>query len=396
MTLRKIILATSFVALSALSLSAETLPASDNRFLTEADLVGMNASTLRIARNEIFARHGYAFNSSELSRHFSQYGWYNPYTKNVSLSRVEQQNVSFIKTYETSPQLLSRLQMQPVQQQPQVTTNTVVVVTNENSEELAELEKRFDALSKQVTALEELAELQRRLASEKENPTNVHAVAASEIEGRLKSTSTELNKISEQAKASYQTPIRPKQGQRQLSPRELSLSFPKVPWYEVDNIEFFGEFWLEPIVLDTGELSFALRFVDPNAKNERVTSEFSLTSEEAKVIRDALEQTFEWSDTAKEKGVRDRFQKEAGCTPKSMCDAKVSGNTSTQVDFMVFEGGATGARVIRNKGAYAEAYGMSIESAALLSSYFDYMIMAGEKDFQAGSRTAEDLDALFD
>ena len=55
-----------------------------------------------------------------------------------------------------------------------------------------------------------------------------------------------------------------------------------------------------------------------------------------------------------------------------------------------------GARLIRNKGSYKEVYGISIESAALLSSYFDFMIDAGKQNLNAGTRTTKELDALFD
>ncbi len=93
---------------------AEMLPASDDRLLVEADLIGLVAEDLRIARNEIYARHGYAFNSRDLQAHFSQYAWYRPIGKNVSLSLVEQQNVSFIKSYEDDPARLRLLQSQIV------------------------------------------------------------------------------------------------------------------------------------------------------------------------------------------------------------------------------------------------------------------------------------------
>lgn len=59
--------------LAVFAVSAEIVPASDDRYLQEADLVGLDKRMLRIARNEIFARHGYSFNSSDLRSHFSQY-----------------------------------------------------------------------------------------------------------------------------------------------------------------------------------------------------------------------------------------------------------------------------------------------------------------------------------
>jgi hypothetical protein len=66
------------------------------------------------------------------------------------------------------------------------------------------------------------------------------------------------------------------------------------------------------------------------------------------------------------------------------------------VDFLIYEDGATGARIIRNKGAFVEPYNMSIESVALLAAYLDYVATAAEAEFNAGTATEESLDALFE
>jgi len=89
--------------------AAETLPMSNDRLLTEQDIMGMDANELKVARNEIFARHGYSFNSIDLRNHFAQYDWYTPKDKSVSLSSIEQDNVAFIKKYESDPILRERL-----------------------------------------------------------------------------------------------------------------------------------------------------------------------------------------------------------------------------------------------------------------------------------------------
>ena len=94
--------------------SAETISYSDERLIVEADLAMFSKKKLRIARNEIFARHGYSFKSQDLAKHFSQYDWYNPKTKSVELSNIESANVAFIKKYEKSEQLFGKLQrLQP-------------------------------------------------------------------------------------------------------------------------------------------------------------------------------------------------------------------------------------------------------------------------------------------
>ena len=48
---------------------------SNSRFLTWDDVKGMNAEMLRIARNEIFARHGRKFNDKELQEYFNKQSW---------------------------------------------------------------------------------------------------------------------------------------------------------------------------------------------------------------------------------------------------------------------------------------------------------------------------------
>ena len=78
------------------------------------------------------------------------------------------------------------------------------------------------------------------------------------------------------------------------------------------------------------------------------------------------------------------------------CTEKTQGNTSTQIDFLIYEDGATGARIVRNKGAFIEPYNMSIESVALLGAYLDYVAAAAEAEFNAGTATEESLDALFE
>ena len=51
--------------------AAYVLPDSNSRYLSYADLEGLSAEQLRIARNEIYARHGRMFNSKELRDYFN-------------------------------------------------------------------------------------------------------------------------------------------------------------------------------------------------------------------------------------------------------------------------------------------------------------------------------------
>ena len=81
------------------------IPGSDSRYITEADLIGFDAATARLARNEIFARHGYTFADPELQAYFEGKSWYTsiPGCNNSNppdLNEYEDYNVRFIQDYE--------------------------------------------------------------------------------------------------------------------------------------------------------------------------------------------------------------------------------------------------------------------------------------------------------
>lgn len=83
--------------------SGIVLAMSNLRQLTASDVAGFNPTQLRIARNEIFARHGYIFNSPELAKWFGDKPWYTPSTRAVNLSPIERYNVGFLRTLERQP-----------------------------------------------------------------------------------------------------------------------------------------------------------------------------------------------------------------------------------------------------------------------------------------------------
>ena len=77
------------------------IPDSDSRKLTEDDLKGMDAEQLRIARNEIYARHGRKFTDKKLQEHFEQLPWYAPVVdpedfEESALSDIERYNLELI------------------------------------------------------------------------------------------------------------------------------------------------------------------------------------------------------------------------------------------------------------------------------------------------------------
>jgi hypothetical protein len=81
-------------------LDGMTFPDSSNRLLSPSELAGLGPSTLRVARNEIFARKGRRFRDAWLRDYFSQYSWYRPLHDDVPLNRIEQQNVALISEAE--------------------------------------------------------------------------------------------------------------------------------------------------------------------------------------------------------------------------------------------------------------------------------------------------------
>ena len=54
------------------------LPQSAYSYITESDLYGLTKEECRIARNEIYARHGRMFNDEELQAYFNSKSWYTP------------------------------------------------------------------------------------------------------------------------------------------------------------------------------------------------------------------------------------------------------------------------------------------------------------------------------
>ena len=84
---------------------------SSQQEVTEADLSGFSLAQLRIARNEIFARHGRQFRDTALNQWFYSKEWYLNLPEKYSpddfdkiapspLSKLEIQNVEFISNYE--------------------------------------------------------------------------------------------------------------------------------------------------------------------------------------------------------------------------------------------------------------------------------------------------------
>lgn len=81
------------------------LPGSDARFITEEELVSFSPEELRLARNEIYARHGRRFRNHELQEYFDAQPWYDGTIdpddfENSVFNQYERKNIDVIQAVE--------------------------------------------------------------------------------------------------------------------------------------------------------------------------------------------------------------------------------------------------------------------------------------------------------
>ena len=75
---------------------------SDSRVISKSELSGLTPWELKVARNEIYARHGREFVHKDLQCYFKSKSWYSidPNFSETTLSATENKNVATIQTYE--------------------------------------------------------------------------------------------------------------------------------------------------------------------------------------------------------------------------------------------------------------------------------------------------------
>lgn len=79
------------------------LPKSDKKYYKKKDLKGLTKKELKLARNEIYARHGRIFTTDEIREYFEGKDWYEPKVDEVSdseLNKFEIANRDLIVEYE--------------------------------------------------------------------------------------------------------------------------------------------------------------------------------------------------------------------------------------------------------------------------------------------------------
>lgn len=79
-----------------------TFPQGSNKLLTESDVENMSADDLKFMRNEIYARHGYSFQTKAVRSLFDKLDWYVPVCIDVrdQLTDNEVSNIDLIFRYE--------------------------------------------------------------------------------------------------------------------------------------------------------------------------------------------------------------------------------------------------------------------------------------------------------
>lgn len=78
------------------------LPNSNKAEIDSGDLKELDSWELTLARNEIYARHGYIFRNAEIQKYFQTKKWYKPRGNfsDEDLNEIEKDNIKFILMYE--------------------------------------------------------------------------------------------------------------------------------------------------------------------------------------------------------------------------------------------------------------------------------------------------------
>lgn len=209
---------------------------------------------------------------------------------------------------------------------------------------------------------------------------------------------TELKKLRESLAASYlstyNTPIYPVNINLGTTAFRYAEIFPSIPYY-IPGTKEVGEFLVQPVVSDTGQLTYEFTFLDPSARFNKQREQIVVVNTDMTGLIDGLDKVREWTETAEQQNVRRRYEKVAACFPQSDCGERQVGKSSTEVVFQIYEDGSTAGKLQRVKGEFVSGYNMSVESTVLLGAYLKYMRDIGEQEFKVGSMSEKDLDGMF-
>ncbi len=271
--------------------------------------------------------------------------------------------------------------------QPVHIDNTVIVNLTQNAAEARGLIIMFNAI---INEQRKMATDDARLSDVALQTVAVLQARVLKLQAQFLDTTTELSH--------YQTSIKPNDPDLQITARKASEIYPKVPYY-IPGTPETGDFWIEPLVTDTGQLVFNLKFIDPKAEHDPTRGTIPMAVSDVETTQKALLQIVKWSKIAHENHIRRTYTQRAACFPFDKCPSengpKRDGMASTEIDFKVYEDGSTAGRIQRNKGLFEDGYNISIDSALMLQAYMSHILTEGKTDFQAGSRTDEQMKDLF-
>jgi len=265
--------------------------------------------------------------------------------------------------------------------------------------EVLAIVQKISAIQSQVRIFEVLRERQGKQLGTISEPDDVDDVRAtvkalSDQIDRLKSSLREAEGRARQ----YRTPIRPEDYDKHSTARKLSEIYPRIPYY-IPGTKETGEFWFEPVVKDNGTLIFKFRFVDAESiAPNKVRSTIEMTPEDVSKTQAGLLKAARSSKVVHAKKIRRNLRVRMDCFPESECPEegrKLPGKSSSEIIFQVYENGSTAARIQRNKGLFEEGYNMSMESARCLAAYIQYVMEEAKMEFDAGSKSDEEVKKLF-
>lgn len=84
---------------------AYILSESNSRLIEYTEILDFDIETLNLAKNEIYARHGYIFDTDSIAKHFQKCKWYTPSVKSSEFkdsvfNQYEIQNIKLLEDYE--------------------------------------------------------------------------------------------------------------------------------------------------------------------------------------------------------------------------------------------------------------------------------------------------------
>lgn len=433
-------------------------PLSSVQLLDPSWLRGLSRDTLWEARNEILARHGYAFETPRALRYFSSKPYWSPRTHNVHLSGIEKTNVALLRSFEeqlgssnAGAPLMGEIRVTgldpkgdgflavrsgPGVAYPQVASllegdRATVTATSgawrkirywggdgwahsrwmtpisQPSTSLPALEISADAdtslsasevakLHRDVAAMTaQIRELKEALNTAEQNPA-----IEPQRPAQRETVTKRVVQLEDQRRnvttllERYATPVHPTSS-TQPTARQLSETLQKVPYF-IPGTNFIGEIWIEPSATENGELAFIWNFIDPNAEYNKITLSMKMSPEEVSQAAAALNQIEEWAKTAQENKVRRVFEKRAACFPEPNCNDAAPQGPATALLFQIAADGSTSMAVKHKQGRLERHFSFSIESTAALSAYFKRMLDEASSEFHGATASDQELDALFD